>query len=248
MGDIKEHFINHLLWISVVKTQDDQLKRILVVEDHKDIALLVEKRLSKQYSVDLAYNGEEASEKLTSSEYDVVVLDLSLPQKSGFDVLRDLRKRSSFPPVLILSGLNAVEDKVRGLRLGADDYLAKPFDMKELLARIEALLRRISTTNDIVKLTAADLEMDLVSRIVQRAGNKIELSPKEFALLEYLLRKKGKIITRAQIAHDVWGHNFHAGTNFVDVYINYLRKAIDKGYTKKLIHTVYGQGFVLKDE
>jgi two-component system copper resistance phosphate regulon response regulator CusR len=231
-----------------VKTQDEQSKRILVVEDHKDIALLIERRLSKQYSVDLAYNGEEASEKLDTGIYDVVVLDLSLPKKSGFEVLRELRQRSSLPPVLILSGLNAAEDKVKGLRLGADDYLAKPFDMKELLARIEALLRRISTSSDIVKLFAADLEMDLVLRNVQRAGKKIELSPKEFALLEYLMRKKGKIVTRAQIAQDVWKHNFYAGTNFVDVYINYLRKAVDKGYSKKLIHTVYGQGFVLKDE
>ncbi len=231
-----------------MKKSDDQPKHILVVEDHKDIALLVEKRLSKTFTVEIAFNGEEASDKLLANEYDLVILDLSLPKKSGFDVLKELRKRSAFPPVLILSGLNAVDDKVKGLKLGADDYLAKPFDMKELLARIDALFRRVSNAGEVVKLDIADLEMDLVSRKVRRAGNDIELSPKEFALLEYLLRNKEKVVSRMQIAEEVWGHHFDAGTNFVDVYINYLRNSIDKAYDKKLIHTVYGQGFVLKDE
>lgn len=231
-----------------MKKTDDQPKHILVVEDHKDIALLLEKRLSKTFTVEIAFNGEEASDKLLANEYDLVILDLSLPKKSGFDVLKELRKRSAFPPVLILSGLNAVDDKVKGLKLGADDYLAKPFDMKELLARIDALFRRVSNAGEVVKLDVADLEMDLVSRKVRRAGNDIELSPKEFSLLEYLLRNKGKVVSRMQIAEEVWGHHFDAGTNFVDVYINYLRNSIDKAYDKKLIHTVYGQGFVLKDE
>ncbi|KAB2924933.1 MAG: response regulator transcription factor [Bacteroidetes bacterium] len=224
------------------------MKTILVVEDHKDIAMLVEKRLSKTFAVELAFNGEEASEKLEANEYDLVILDLSLPKKSGFDVLKDLRKRSSLPPVLILSGLNAVDDKVKGLKLGADDYLAKPFDMKELMARIDALLRRVPAQAEVVKLDIADLTMDLVARKVVRGGKEIELSPKEFSLLEYLMRNKTKIVSRKQIAEDVWGHHFDAGTNFVDVYINYLRNSIDKAYDKKLIHTVYGQGFVLKEE
>lgn len=227
---------------------DEEVKRILVVEDHKDIAMLVEKRLSKTFNVELAFNGEEATEKLNANEYDLVILDLSLPKKSGFDVLKDLRKKSAYPPVLILSGLNAVDDKVKGLKLGADDYLAKPFDMKELMARIEALLRRVPTASEIVKLDILDLEMDLVGRKVTRAGKEIELSPKEFSLLEYLLRNKMKVVTRKQIAEDVWGHRFDAGTNFVDVYINYLRNSIDKSFDKKLIHTVYGQGFVIKEE
>jgi DNA-binding response OmpR family regulator len=210
--------------------------------------MLVEKRLSKTFNVELAFNGEEATEKLDANEYDLVILDLSLPKKSGFDVLKDLRKKSAYPPVLILSGLNAVDDKVKGLKLGADDYLAKPFDMKELMARIEALLRRVPTAAEIVKLDISDLEMDLVSRKVTRAGKEIELSPKEFSLLEYLLRNKSKVVTRKQIAEDVWGHHFDAGTNFVDVYINYLRNSIDKSFDKKLIHTVYGQGFIVKEE
>lgn len=232
------------------KSDDDNkdLKRILVVEDHKDIAMLVEKRLSKTFEVELAFNGEDASDLLSEKEFDLVILDLSLPKKSGFDVLKDLRKKSSFPPVLILSGLNAVDDKVKGLKLGADDYLAKPFDMKELMARIEALLRRVPTAAEVVKLELADLEMDLVGRKVLRGGKEIELSPKEFSLLEYLLRNKTKVVSRKQIAEDVWGHHFDAGTNFVDVYINYLRNSIDKAFDKKLIHTVYGQGFVIKDE
>ncbi|MEW6061160.1 MAG: response regulator transcription factor [Bacteroidota bacterium] len=231
-----------------MQTQGEHLKRILVVEDHKNIAMLVERRLSKMFSVDLAYDGEMASQKLLENEYDLVVLDLSLPRKSGFEVLKELRKRSAHPPVLILSGLNAVEDKVKGLKLGADDYLAKPFDMKELIARIEALLRRVASTGESLKLTVADLEMDLVTRKVFRAGKEIELSPKEFALLEYMIRNKSKVVSRKQIAEDVWGHTFDAGTNFVDVYINYLRNSIDKEFDKKLIQTVYGQGFVLKDE
>lgn len=225
-----------------------ELKRILVVEDHKDIAMLVEKRLSKTFEVELAFNGEDASDLLNDTEFDLVILDLSLPKKSGFDVLKDLRKKSSFPPVLILSGLNAVDDKVKGLKLGADDYLAKPFDMKELMARIEALLRRVPTAAEVVKLEIADLEMDLVGRKVLRGGKEIELSPKEFSLLEYLLRNKTKVVSRKQIAEDVWGHHFDAGTNFVDVYINYLRNSIDKSFEKKLIHTVYGQGFIIKEE
>jgi len=231
-----------------IKKDDTEMKRVLIVEDNKDIALLVEKRLSKQFKVDVAVNGEEASNVINENPYDLIVLDLSLPKKSGFDVLKDMRKKSAYPPVLILSGMNAVEDKVKGLKLGADDYLAKPFDIKELVARIDALLRRVPSAQEIVKLAAADLEMDLVSRKVVRAGSDVVLSPREFSLLEYLIRNKNKIVTRKQIAEEVWGHKFDAGTNFVDVYINYLRKSVDKDFPVKLITTVYGQGFVLKDE
>lgn len=231
-----------------IKKEENELKRILVVEDTKDIAMVVEKRLSKQFKVEIAVNGEIASTMINDNPYDLIVLDLSLPKKSGFDVLKDMRKKSAYPPVLILSGMNAVEDKVKGLKLGADDYLAKPFDVKELVARIDALLRRVPAAQEIVKLAAADLEMDLVARKVVRGGNEVILSPREFSLLEYLIRNKNKIVTRKQIAEDVWGHKFDAGTNFVDVYINYLRKSIDKDFPVKLITTVYGQGFVLKDE
>jgi two-component system copper resistance phosphate regulon response regulator CusR len=231
-----------------IKKDDPEMKRVLVVEDTKEIALIVEKRLSKQFNVDVAVNGEEATNMINENPYDLIVLDLSLPKKSGFDVLKDLRKKSAYPPVLILSGLNAVEDKVKGLKLGADDYLAKPFDVKELVARIDALLRRVPSAQEIVKLAAADMEMDLVARKVVRAGTEVILSPREFALLEYLIRNKNKVVSRKQIAEDVWGHKFDAGTNFVDVYINYLRKSVDKDFPIKLITTVYGQGFVLKDE
>ncbi len=230
------------------KKDEQEMKRILIVEDNKDIALLVERRLSKMFAVDIAVNGEDATVAINANPFDLIILDLSLPKKSGFDVLKDMRKKSAYPPVLILSGLNAVEDKVKGLKLGADDYLAKPFDVKELVARIEALMRRVPSAQEIVKLSAGDLEMDLVARKVVRAGSDIPLSPREFALLEYLLRKKEKVVTRKEIAEEVWGHKFDAGTNFVDVYINYLRKSVDKDFPKKLIHTVYGQGFVLKME
>jgi len=234
--------------MTIKKDDQEIVKRVLVVEDNKDISLLVEKRLSKQFKVDVAANGEEATTMINENPYELIVLDLSLPKKSGFEVLKDMRKKSAYPPVLILSGMNAVEDKVKGLKLGADDYLAKPFDVKELVARIDALLRRVPAAQEIVKLAAADLEMDLVARKVARAGTEVILSPREFSLLEYLIRNKNKIVTRKQIAEDVWGHKFDAGTNFVDVYINYLRKSVDKDFPVKLITTVYGQGFVLKDE
>lgn len=230
------------------KIEDQEMKRVLIVEDNKDIASLVQRRLSKQFAVEIAVNGEDASVCISTKPYDLIVLDLSLPKKSGFEVLKDMRKKSAYPPVLILSGLNAVEDKVKGLKLGADDYLAKPFDVKELVARIDALLRRVPSEQEIVKLSAGDLEMDLVSRKVVRAGVDIMLSPREFSLLEYLIRKKDKVVSRKEIAEEVWGHKFDAGTNFVDVYINYLRKSIDKDFPTKLIHTVYGQGFILKTE
>jgi two-component system copper resistance phosphate regulon response regulator CusR len=231
-----------------IKKEEQEMKRVLVVEDNKDIAMIVEKRLSRQFTIEIAENGEDATTCINANPYDLIVLDLSLPKKSGFDVLKDMRKKSSYPPVLILSGLNAVEDKVKGLKLGADDYLAKPFDIKELVARIDALLRRVPSAQEIVKLAAVDLEMDLVTRKVTRGGTEITLSPREFALLEYLIRKKDKVVTRKEIAEEVWGHKFDAGTNFVDVYINYLRKSIDKDFPRKLITTVYGQGFILKTE
>lgn len=230
------------------KKDQQEMKRILLVEDSPEIVTIVEKRLSRLYSVDVAVNGEDASNNINDNEYDLVILDLALPKKSGFDVLKEMRKKSALPPVLILSGLNAVEDKVKGLKLGADDYLAKPFDAKELVARIEALLRRVPSDQEIVRLSAVDLEMDLVARKVTRAGNEIRLSPREFSLLEFLIRKKDIVHSRKEIAKEVWGHNFDAGTNFVDVYINYLRKSIDKDSPRKLIQTVYGKGFILKTE
>jgi DNA-binding response OmpR family regulator len=228
--------------------QQETDKKILVVEDNKDVVLIVQRKLTRvNYNVDTAFDGVEALTKINTNTYDLIILDVSLPKKSGLEVLKDIREKGNKTPVLILSGLSEVDDKVKGLKYGADDYLGKPFDPKELLARIEAILRRATAIAE-MKYKALDLELDLVTRKVSRDGKEIDLSPKEFALLEYLLKHKNEVVTRQQIAQDVWGYNFDTGTNYVDVYINYLRNSIDKNYQKKLIQTVFGKGFVLKDE
>ncbi len=228
--------------------QQDSDKTILIVEDNKDVVLIVQRKLSRaNYNVDTAFDGIEALTKINSNTYDLIILDVSLPKKSGLEVLKDIREKGNKTPVLILSGLSEVDDKVKGLKYGADDYLGKPFDPKELIARIEAVLRRATAIAE-MKYKAGDLELDLVTRKVFRDSKEIDLSPKEFSLLEYLLKHKNEIVTRQQIAQDVWGYNFDTGTNYVDVYINYLRNSIDKNHQKKLIQTVFGKGFVLKDE
>jgi DNA-binding response OmpR family regulator len=222
--------------------------KILLVEDEKKLARSMQRLLDKRgYEVELAFDGEEAERKALNDQFGLIILDLGLPMKSGLDVLQSLRSRSYATPVLIVSARDRVSDRVQGLQLGADDYLPKPFDSNELLARIEAILRR-SGSSSISILRAADLVMDLVSRTVRRGEKTISLSPREFALLEYFLRHKNQILTRARIAEQVWGYTFETGTNIVDVYVSYVREAVDKGFPKKLIQTVHGQGFVLRDE
>lgn len=226
----------------------EEEKRILIVEDNKDVVIIIQRKLNRaSYNVDTAFDGIEALVKINANKYDLILLDVSLPKKSGLEVLKEMREKGNKTPVLILSGLNEVEDKVKGLKYGADDYLGKPFDPKELIARIEAIMRR---SQSVVEMTlhAGDLQLDLVSRKVLRDGKEIDLSPKEFSLLEYLLKHKNEVVSRQQIAQDVWGYNFDTGTNYVDVYINYLRNSIDKNYQRKLIQTVFGKGFILKDE
>lgn len=230
-----------------MKSQEPE-KKILIVEDNKDVVLIVQRKLTRaNFHVDAAYDGVEALEKINVQEYELIILDISLPKKSGLEVLKEIREKGNKTPVLVLSGLNEVDDKVKGLKYGADDYLGKPFEPKELIARIEAILRRFNAAPD-MKLRASNLELDLVARKVTRDGKDIDLSPKEFSLLEYLMKHKNEVVSRQQIAQDVWGYNFDTGTNYVDVYINYLRNSIDKNYTKKLIQTVFGKGFTLKDE
>lgn len=226
----------------------EQKIRILVIEDEMKLARSLERQLTRAgYEVTLAFNGLEGQEKARSEEFHLIILDLNLPRKPGLELLQELRSENYATPVLILSARDKVEDRVQGLQLGADDYLPKPFDSGELLARIEAILRR-SGTYRISILQAADLTMDVVQRTVYRGGKKIELSPREFALLEYFLRNKNQILTRKRLAEQVWGYTFDTGTNIVDVYVSYLRKAIDHGFSKKLIHTVLGEGFILKDD
>jgi DNA-binding response OmpR family regulator len=199
---------------------------------------------SEQYAVDVAADGEDAQTLIEAANFDLIILDLGLPKVDGLDVLKHIRNRRPSPPVLILSGRARVEDRVKGLDLGADDYLTKPFSFSELAARVRALLRRNPKPLDII-LRVGDLELDRAERVVRRAGRRIELTPREFALLEYLMRNAGRSVTRAMIIEHVWNFSFDTMTNVVDVYINYLRKKVDQGFEQKLIHTVRNVGYQL---
>ena len=222
--------------------------RILVVEDDRAVAGFLKEGLeSDQYAVDLAPDGEQAQSRVDEADFDLVILDLVLPKLDGFQVLNHLRTQKRSLPVLILSGRANVEDRVKGLDLGADDYLTKPFSFSELSARVRALLRRSPSPIDIV-LRVEDLEMDRCERVVRRAGRRIDLTPREFALLEYLMRNAGRCVTRAMIIEHVWNYSFDTMTNVLEVYVNYLRKKIDEGFERKLIHTVRGAGYRLGGE
>jgi DNA-binding response OmpR family regulator len=226
----------------------DKHALILVVEDERHLGESTVRRLQeKGYAVDLATDGDEAYRLASSKKYDVIILDLLLPRKDGLQVLRDLRREKVKSLVLVVTAKSAIEDRVEGLQVGADDYLSKPFAFAELLARVESLLRRKGFTQDLT-LKVADLELDIETRQVRRAHKTVHLTAKEFLLLEFLLRNKNRILTRREIAEQVWGYTFDTGTNVVDVYINYLRKAVDEGFPRRLIHTVRGVGFTIKEE
>ncbi|MCR4417880.1 MAG: response regulator transcription factor [Ignavibacteria bacterium] len=222
--------------------------RILLVEDEKKVASFIKKGLEEEYyTVDVAYDGKEGSKLALSEEYDLIILDLMLPYKDGINILKEIRDAKLSVPVLILTAKGSVQDKVTGLDSGADDYLAKPFSFDELLARIRALLRRYSTEKSIL-LKADDLKMDLQSRKVFRGNKEIQLTSKEFSILEYLLRNKNRIVTRTKLIEHIYEYNFDPETNLIDVYINKLRNKIDKGFDKQLIHTIRGAGYILKDD
>lgn len=222
--------------------------RILVVEDDRAVAGFLKEGLeSDQYAVDLAQDGEQAQSRVDEANFDLVILDLVLPKLDGFHVLNHIRAQKPLLPVLVLSGRARVEDRVKGLDLGADDYLTKPFSFSELSARVRALLRRSPNPVDIV-LRVEDLELDRCERVVRRAGRRIDLTPREFALLEYLMRNAGRCVTRAMIIEHVWNFCSDTMANVVEVYVNYLRKKIDEGFERKLIHTVRGAGYQLGGE
>jgi DNA-binding response OmpR family regulator len=220
--------------------------RILVVEDEKKVASFIKKGLQQEgYAADTVYDGQEAIQNATTFDYDLVILDLMLPRRSGLDVLREIRSKKTTLPVLVLTAKGALEDKVAGLDAGADDYLIKPFAFAELSARIRALLRRGAQEN--TRLRIADLEMDTAARQVRRAGQVIDLKMKEYALLEFLLRNANRAVTRTMIVEHVWDIHFDSVSNVVDVHINSLRNKIDKGFQPPLIHTVRGVGYMLSD-
>jgi len=219
--------------------------RILVVEDDGPLATFVRKGLeAEHYAVDTAGDGEQARVMALEADYDLLILDLNLPRLDGLEVLHAVRGKKPSLPVLVLTARSRIEDRVQALDAGADDCLIKPFSFTEMSARVRALLRRGPRTVDTV-LHIADLELDRVERKVKRAGKYIELTSKEFALLEYLLRNAGRRVTRSMIIEHVWNLSFDTSTNIVDVYVNYLRKKVDEGFTPRLIHTVRGVGYEL---
>lgn len=221
--------------------------RILVVEDEKKVSRFIKKGLEQEgYAVDVAGDGVEGLEQAESHDYDCVVLDIMLPKLSGLEVLREIKERKPETVVMLLTARDSVDDRVEGLNVGADDYLTKPFAFEELLARLRALLRR--STQSSAGLVFDDLSLDPATRKATRGETEVELTLKEYALLEYLLRNPNRVLSRTLIAEHVWNQSFDSETNVVDVYINHLRGKVDKGFRKKLIHTVRGVGYVLKEE
>jgi len=222
--------------------------KVLVIEDDPTVGNFVRRGLEEQrWGVQLVADGEEGERLATSDAYDVVILDMRLPGKSGMDVLNSLRARGFERPVLVLTAQDAVDAKVNALRAGADDYVTKPFAFEELLARVEALSRRPRILVS-PALKVADLELHLDTREVTRAGSPIELTPKEYTVLEYLMRHAGRVMSRTLITEYAWGYHFDPGTNIVDVVINHLRKKIDASASQKLIHTIRGVGYVIRAE
>ncbi len=217
--------------------------RILVIEDNPRMAEGIQRGLRENgYAVDVSHSGFEGEDLAAGGEYDAVVLDLMLPDRDGVEVCRNLRRRSVSVPVLMLTALSSTEDKVGGLDAGADDYLTKPFEFEELLARLRALLRRGEASEGRV-LRCDDLELDLYTRTASRGEAQVELSNKEFALLEYLMRNPNRVLSRIQIGEKVWDMNLEPGSNVIDVYVSSLRKKLDRGFDRELIHTVKGAGY-----
>ncbi len=221
--------------------------RILVIEDDVDTAAYMVKGLKESgYIIDHAADGKEGLFHSMSGSYDVLIVDRMLPGLDGLSIIQALRAAGNKTPVLILSALSAVDDRVRGLRAGGDDYLTKPYAFSELVARIEVLLRRGVGEAVTTKLRVADLEMDLLSRLVTRSGQEIDLQPREFTLLEYLMRNAGHVVTRTMLLEHVWDYHFDPQTNVIDVHISRLRQKIDKNFPKSLLHTIRGAGYCLR--
>ena len=221
--------------------------RILVVEDEPDLKEITAKRLKAEgYGVDTCDNGKGAQYYIEHTPYDLILLDVMLPGADGITVLKNIRKKGMKTPVLLLTARDSIEDRVTGLDNGADDYLTKPFAFDELLARIRVILRRRSNEAS-NRLVLGDLIMDLATHQVTRAGTEISLSAKEYAILEYMMHNKGMVLSRSRIEEHVWNYDFEGGSNVVDVYMRYLRKKIDAPFEKKLIHTVRGSGYVIKE-
>jgi DNA-binding response OmpR family regulator len=221
--------------------------RLLVVEDEPSLLSIITKRLKEEgYGVDSAKDGREGENYISSAEYDCIILDIMIPFQDGLTLLRKIRSKNISAPVLLLTAKDSIADRVTGLDSGADDYLVKPFSFDELLARVRAMLRRHKDKKSTV-LSVGDLVMDTVTRQVQRGGKAIELTSKEYSILEYFLRNKNRVLTKSQIAEHVWNYDFEYNSNIVEVYVRYLRRKMDEEFKNKLIHTIRGGGYVIKD-
>lgn len=228
-------------------TREVVCMRILLAEDERDLNNIITQKLTADgYSVDRCYDGKEAMDILSYTDYDAVILDIMMPKADGFEVLRSLRGAGKATPVLFLTARDAIADRVKGLDSGANDYLVKPFSFDELMARLRAMTRSsFGLTSSVIRI--ADLTFDSASHQVCRGGREISLSVKEYQLLEYLLHNQGIVLSREKIEDHIWNYDYEGGTNVVDVYISYLRKKIDEGYANKLIHTVRGRGYVMRE-
>lgn len=225
-------------------------KKILIVEDEPKVASFIKQGLEENnYFSEIAVDGQEGFTMSTSKFYDLIILDINLPYINGIDLCKEIRKHNTKVPIIMLTAMGGTDFKLSGFDSGADDYLVKPFEFKELLARIKALIKRTTGVDDLTSniLKISDLEMNLDTKVVKRSGQKIELTAKEFTLLEFLIRNKGRVLSRATIAEKVWDITFDTGTNVIDVYVNFLRKKVDKDFPNKLIHTQVGMGYVIKD-
>ncbi|MFN3850306.1 MAG: response regulator transcription factor [Spirosomataceae bacterium] len=224
--------------------------RVLIIEDEPKLAEFIKKGLEEDNcTVEVAYDGQIGKALVLANQYDILICDVNLPRINGFDLVKQLREHKVRTPILMLTAMGSLNDKLVGFEAGADDYLVKPFEFRELLARIKSLYRRGSegvVVSNLLKI--ADLELDLNEKIARREGKKIELTAREFGLLEFLMRNKGKVVSRIDIAEKVWNIHFDTGTNTIDVYVNFLRKKVDKEFSTKLIHTVVGMGYILKEE
>lgn len=221
--------------------------KVLIIEDEKKVALFLKKGLEAEYyTVDIAYDGRQGLELALASDYDILILDLMLPHIDGITILKEIRKQKITAPVLLLTAKTKVEEKIEGLDSGADDYLTKPFAFEELLARVRALLRRKENEKSLI-LKVADLKLDTQSHKVYRKDKEIELTPKEYAILEYLLRNKNKVVSRQKLTEHVYDYHFDPDTNVIDVYINKLRNKIDKDFTPAVLKTVRGIGYTIKE-
>ncbi len=225
-------------------------KKILIVEDEVKVATFIKKGLQTQnFEAEVAETGIDAKMLFDEQNFDLIILDIGLPDMSGLEFCEYVRTKNTKIPILMLTALGSVADKLSGFEVGTDDYMVKPFDFMELLVRVKALLKRTTEIEQpSERLQEADLELDLKEKVARRDGKVIELTAKEFSLLEYLMINKGRVVSKVDIAEKVWDINFDTGTNFIEVYVNYLRNKIDKGFSNKLIHTIVGMGYMLKNK